>query len=74
MNKEPHPAFPVTLPADHTGESVTYFGMTLRDYIAIEAMQANLTVIREFPDESWRMGLALDAYAMADAMMDARLK
>ena len=47
-------------------------GMTLRDYFAAKAMQANLTVIREFPDEHWRMGLALDAYAMADAMLKAR--
>ena len=47
-------------------------GMTLRDYFAAKAMQSNLTVIREFPDEHWRMGLALDAYDMADAMMKAR--
>lgn len=47
-------------------------GMTLRDYFAAKAMQANLTVIREFPDENWRMGLALDAYATADAMLEAR--
>ena len=47
-------------------------GMSLRDYFAAKAMQANLTVIREFPDEHWRMGLALDAYAMADEMLKAR--
>lgn len=47
-------------------------GMTLRDYFAAKAMQASLTVIREFPDEHWRMGLALDAYATADAMLKAR--
>lgn len=63
------PAFP-----SHHDDEFGYSakGMTLRDYFAAKAMQSNLTVIREFPDESWRMGLALDAYAMADAMLKAR--
>jgi hypothetical protein len=52
----------------HGGEA----GMTLRDYFAAKAMQASLTVIREFPDETWRDGLACDAYRMADAMLAAR--
>lgn len=60
------PAFP------HETTSMTHSGMTLRDYFAAKAMQSNLTVIREFPNEQWRMGLALDAYAMADAMLKAR--
>ena len=53
---------------------ITSAGMTLRDYFAAKAMQSNLTVIREFPDENWRVGLALDAYATADAMLKARSK
>jgi hypothetical protein len=60
---------------ERNGEGLPYadhFGMTLRDYFAAKAMQASLTVIREFPDEHWRMGLALDAYATADAMLKAR--
>ena len=54
------------------GTPMNEAGMTLRDYFASKAMQANLSVIREFPDEHWRMGLALDAYCMADAMIAAR--
>lgn len=66
------PAFPTY---ESNGEGHLYCsggGMSLRDYFAAKAMQANLTVIREFPDEHWRMGLALDAYQMADAMLKAR--
>lgn len=47
-------------------------GMTLRDYFAAKAMQATLSSITEFPDETWRIGVALDAYLMADAMLIAR--
>ena len=47
-------------------------GISMRDYFAAKAMQANLSVIREFPDETWRYGLALDSYMMADAMLKAR--
>lgn len=55
-------------------------GMSLRDYMAAKAMPA---VYRDFWDdvragrndcvpEGWKMGIALDAYAMADAMLAAR--
>ena len=47
-------------------------GATLRDYFAAKAMQALLTTIDEFPDEHWRTGVAMDAYAMADAMLATR--
>lgn len=47
-------------------------GMTLRDYFAAKAMQASLQTITNFPDENWRQYVAIDAYAMADAMMSAR--
>jgi len=67
LEKTGGPAFPLD-------REVFNAGMTLRDYFAAQAMQANLTVIREFPDEHWRMGLALDAYQMADAMLKARNK
>lgn len=57
-------------------------GMTLRDYFAAKAMPA---VYRDFWDdvragrndcvpEYWKMGIAIDAYAMADAMLAARTK
>lgn len=47
-------------------------GATLRDYFAAKAMQSLLTTIDEFPDERWRTGVAMDAYAIADAMLAAR--
>lgn len=57
-------------------------GMTLRDYLAAKALPA---VYRDLWDdvragrngsvpEDWRMGVAIDAYAMADAMIEARTK
>lgn len=51
---------PVVLPVD------------LRDYFAAKAMQTCLAQCEEFPDENWRIGVAMDAYAMADAMLAAR--
>jgi len=50
------------------------FGMTLRDYLAARAMQAALT---NWPADAgdWmreRAELAQRAYAMADAMLEAR--
>ena len=44
-------------------------GMTLRDYLAAKAMQANRT--RNSSYESWA-DLAKDAYELADAMLKAR--
>ena len=68
--KDGGPAFP-TVDANRAEDYGTY-GMTLRDYFAAKAMQAGLTTIAEYPDENWRVGLAMDAYAMADAMLKAR--
>ena len=55
-------------------------GMTLRDYFAAKALPAvfaeAMAEAREgsglFQCPEWRVGLALDAYKMADAMMKAR--
>ena len=70
------PAFPHSrLGSDHDG-------MQLRDYLAAKAMPA---VYRDFWDdvragrngcvpEDWKIGIAIDAYAMADAMLEARDK
>jgi hypothetical protein len=66
------PAFPLVYDVPSEDLRHIHVGMTLRDVFAAKAMQASLTVIREFPDEHWRMGLALDAYATADAMLKAR--
>lgn len=66
------PAFPTD--SEHqSGPSTFHFeGMTLRDYFAAKAMQATLSTITDFPDETWRIGVAIDSYAMADAMLKAR--
>jgi len=43
-------------------------GMDLRDYFAAKAMQADLT---NYDGANWRR-VAVQAYQMADAMMEAR--
>ena len=58
------PAFPIGLEA--FGEDKT--GMTLRDYFAAKAMQADLT---GYDGANWPR-VATQAYQMADAMMKAR--
>ena len=72
------PAFPAPeLGAQDFGQPWAYPGMTLRDYFAAKAMPACYAEyfthanIHGF-DEGWKMGVALDAYAMADAMLEAR--
>jgi hypothetical protein len=76
------PAFPRAA-GDYNGTKLgngSQSGMTLRDYFAAEAMPAvYVSAMREaeqgsglFQDDQWRLGLALDAYAMADAMLKAR--
>jgi hypothetical protein len=45
-------------------------GMDLRDYFAAKAMQADLT---NYDGANWRR-VAVQAYQMADAMMEAREK
>lgn len=52
-------------------------GMTLRDEFAAKAMPAVYSDYCESArkvgfDEDWRMGVAIDSYAMADAMIKAR--
>lgn len=77
------PAFPVPLnPGESYQGHAPQDGMTLRDYFAAKAMPA---VYRDFWDdvragrngcvpEDWKMGIAIDAYAMADAMLAASTK
>lgn len=73
------PAFPCeTVGEDDHGEyRLPWQGMTLRDHFAAKAMPACYAEycthanIQGF-DEGWKMGVALDAYAMADAMLKAR--
>ena len=64
-------AFPV-LERGGSGLDLTDPGMTLRDYFAAKAIGPLLQQIETYPDENWRIGIAIDAYAMADAMLVAR--
>lgn len=64
-------AFPV-LERGGSGLELTDPGMMLRDYFAAQAIGPLLQQIEAYPDENWRMGIAIDAYAMADAMLAAR--
>ena len=72
------PAFPAPDLGEHDfGQRGAYWGMTLRDYFAAKAMPACYAEycthanIQGF-DEGLNMGVALDAYAMADAMLKAQ--
>ena len=46
--------------------------LDMRDYFAAQAIGPLLQQIETYPDENWRLGIAIDAYAMADAMLAAR--
>lgn len=74
------PAFPVWELNGKDQPEMTGFGMSLRDYFAAKVLPA---VYRDFWDdvragrngsapEDWTMGVALGAYALADAMLRAR--
>lgn len=70
------PAFP----SHGSMGEVVQSGMTLRDYFAAKAMPAIYQDMWEdvragrFGNvpEDWKIGVAMDAYAMADAMLRAR--
>ena len=64
-------AFPV-LERGGNGLELTDPGMTLRDYFAAQALGTILHYAESYPRESWRTSVALEAYAMADALLDAR--
>jgi len=69
------PAFPFT----ETDNAIMYPGMTLRDYFAGQVVGH---IYKDFWDAvradkgqfdaDWPMGLAMEAYRMADAMLKAR--
>ena len=66
------PAFPTNY-----RHSANYPGMELRDYFAARAMTACYAEYCAHAnvqgyEEDWKMGVALDSYAMADAMLKAR--
>ena len=64
-------AFPV-LERGYSGLDLADPGMSLRDYFAAQAIGPLLQQIETYPDENWRLGIAIDAYAMADAMLAVR--
>ena len=58
------PAFPIV------DLDVTKEGMTLRDYYAAKALQG---ICASGPSDNWtNMQLAIEAYSLADAMLEAR--
>lgn len=71
-------AFPFLKPHEDVGTYIP--GMTLRDYFAAKAMHALYTTMYEWeptgypraPDARFMGELAVDAYQMADAMLEAR--
>ena len=65
------PAFPSTSQGPTTAPEI-YYGMTLRDYFAAKAMQVDYELAKNYSDPDWRIGVALEAYKMADAMLKAR--
>lgn len=62
-------------------ESTKFFpetGMSLRDYFAARVLPAIYTDVitsltkSGFPSDDWQVGVAIDCYKMADAMLTAR--
>ena len=72
------PAFPVQYSNEADGPTVMpHVGMTLRDYFAARAMTACYAEYCAHAnvqgyEEGWKVGVALDSYEMADAMLKAR--
>lgn len=74
MTKVFEPAFPAVYHHGN-GQIESWVGMTIRDYIAIKAMPVLLKDFintDSYSDFDWRDGIAIDAYKMADAMLEAR--
>lgn len=75
------PAFPIPLNEGQSWQSMAPCdGMTLRDYFAAKVLPSVYSSAMAdasegsglFSDPGWRIGLAMDAYAMANAMLIAR--
>jgi hypothetical protein len=70
------PAFPCHPEIIHQKDQ-DFAGMTLRDYFAAKVMPSCYAEYCTYANphgysKDWRMGIALDSYAMADAMLKAR--
>ena len=72
-NNDGGPAFPC--PQDNINQNRPSLGMTLRDYFAAKALPGVYSefwrTTGHFPPD-WEVGLAHDAYRMADAMLKVR--
>lgn len=71
MSKPENPqAFPSVFGPDgcHSG------GLTMRDYFAAKAMNGYFSGDGPFPTGQTQKDLAVDFYAMADAMLETRMK
>jgi hypothetical protein len=74
MNKNTGgPAFPGSYTGNN-GMPVWSNGMTLRDYFAAKAMQGEVSRAGYYRAGNKMPHIAIDAYAMADAMLEAREK
>ena len=73
MNKidDGGPAFPVCSVCGAQA-TMSLAELDMRDYFAAQAIGPLLQQNETYPDENWRMGIAIDAYAMADAMLAVR--
>lgn len=68
------PAFPVH-PEVNTVKDTAWLGMTLRDYFAAKAMQADMSTYTEdliYETPEWFEARAKKWYEIADAMLKAR--
>jgi hypothetical protein len=65
------PAFPV-FPETGGGHAAAFQGMTLRDYFAALAMQAMMRNQKTRVEAGDVSSLAVNAYDIADAMLEAR--
>ena len=70
------PAFPFNIPENKHNDSMTYFGMSLRDYFAAAALQGELSAAERdyYRQSSNYTNLAKFAYRSADAMLAERDK
>lgn len=72
MSNPSIPAFPQThfLP---DGGSVSYYGMSLRDYFAAKAMAALIiSPLENWPEGINSLGVSAGAYHLADKMLEAQ--
>jgi hypothetical protein len=63
---------PYAFPLHPESYDEEWFGMTLRDYFAVRAMQSFLDEVGSGSDQRFYKDIAIGAYQVADAMLKAR--